>query len=461
MLLGKRFEAFVEGSPASVMVRGILERTMIASDLDRLFEETAERQYSKNLLFSNCVRIMSDVVFRNKSSVGAWFTEHGETVGVSLQAVYAKLQGIEPAVSAALVCNVAREFANIRRRMGGLPRSLLAKHRVRVLDGTQLAPTEHRLSELRRQAPAALPGQAVLIYDPRLDLIVEVFPCEDAYTQERTLCQQVFVCIAPYDLMIGDSAYCTTTFVFGVADRSAFFLVRQHASNVRWESAGRRRRVGTDDKRRAVYEEPVRLIHPETGREIKARRVSVRLAKPDKNGNQELNVLTNLSTNVADGVKVLSLYSDRWTIETAIQHLKGDLRCEIDTLSYPKAALFGMCVALMAYNMVSLVKGALRATWGREFVEEELSTYYLTMNVADVTEGMMIAIPEKHWAVFRKMSVDDLAKTLLELAGHLNTQKYQKQKRSPKKKPPRKLYKKNQRHVSTARCLAEREKSPP
>ena len=34
MLLGKTFEAFVEESPVSVMIQGILERTADAADLD-------------------------------------------------------------------------------------------------------------------------------------------------------------------------------------------------------------------------------------------------------------------------------------------------------------------------------------------------------------------------------------------------------------------------------------------
>ena len=135
MLLGKTFEAFVEESPVSVMIQGILERTADAADLDRLFEETSQVQYSKKLLFSSCVRIMSDVVFCTTPSVGAWYKENGQTLDVSFQAVYAKLQGIEPDVAAAMVHTTAAELMKARRQMGGVPRSLLAGYRVRVIDG--------------------------------------------------------------------------------------------------------------------------------------------------------------------------------------------------------------------------------------------------------------------------------------------------------------------------------------
>lgn len=457
MLLGKRFDAFIRSSPVSVMIQGTLERTVAVADLDQLFEDTAEVQYSKKLLFSECVQMMSDVVFRIEPSVGAWYAEHGDTLNVTLQAVYPKLQGIEPQVAAAMVRTTAKELAAARRALRSLPRPLLCGYRVRVLDGTHLAGSQRHIFELRRLAAAALPGQALLMYDPRLDMIDEVIPCEDAYTQERTLCQHVLDLVASHELVIADSAYCTTNFVFGLAARGAFFAIRQHALNVRWEPAGRRRRAGTDEHGRTVYEQPVRLIHPQAEEVIEARRISVALKKPDKNGNTELHVLTNVPSVDADAVKILSLYADRWSIETAIQHLKGDLRCEIDTLGYPKAALFGMCVALLAYNMVSLVKGALRATWGREFVEEELSMYYLTLNVSKVTAGMLIAIPPEDWTIFRTMSTTEFATTLLELAGHLQTHKYQKQKRGPKRKQPKKIIDKSHKHFSTARLIANRQ----
>lgn len=41
MLLGKRFEAFVEDSPVSVMVRGTLERVFNPEKLDQVFEDHA------------------------------------------------------------------------------------------------------------------------------------------------------------------------------------------------------------------------------------------------------------------------------------------------------------------------------------------------------------------------------------------------------------------------------------
>ena len=183
--------------------------------------------------------------------------------------------------------------------------------------------------------------------------------------------------------------------------------------------------------------------------------------KPTKDGETELHILTNLPPEAAGAVRIAELYADRWTIETAFQELTEDLRCEINTLGYPKAALFGFSTACVAYNAVSVVKGAIRAAQGKKYVEEELSMYYLTLEVAQVTAGMMIAVPVANWNVFRTMSREKFAATLVDLARRLDSRKYTKNKRGPKRKPPKKIRGKRNHHVSTARILAMRKQARP
>ncbi|EAZ90865.1 hypothetical protein [Crocosphaera chwakensis] len=59
MILGQVFERFVEESPASVMVRGLLEKILYPQKLDALFERSPENQYTRELLFSRVVEMMS------------------------------------------------------------------------------------------------------------------------------------------------------------------------------------------------------------------------------------------------------------------------------------------------------------------------------------------------------------------------------------------------------------------
>ena len=70
-MLGTVFERFVENSPISVMVRGTLERVLGAEPLNRWYERTAHKQYTRDLLFSTVYDLMSQVVFRIKPSVNA------------------------------------------------------------------------------------------------------------------------------------------------------------------------------------------------------------------------------------------------------------------------------------------------------------------------------------------------------------------------------------------------------
>ncbi|MBV8432340.1 MAG: IS4 family transposase, partial [Solirubrobacterales bacterium] len=50
--------------------------------------------------------------------------------------------------------------------------------------------------------------------------------------------------------------------------------------------------------------------------------------------------------------------------------MEATLDGEINTLGYPKAALFAFCVALVSYNVLSTVKAALRAVHGAAVITE-------------------------------------------------------------------------------------------
>ncbi len=258
--------------------------------------------------------------------------------------------------------------------------------------------------------------------------------------------------------MLADRNFCTTGFVFGLARRRAFFIVRRHASTLSYALQGKRHSVGTDAQGRRIYEQTVHLSDQATDEILAVRRITIELDKPTKGGESEIHLLTNVPIEDADALKIAELYRDRWTIEKAFWHLSRDLQSEIDTLGYPKAALFGFCVALTAYNVVSLVKGAIAAVWGHAFVREELSMYYLTMEVERVTAGMQIALGPEDWTIFRTMTTEQFAETLRTVTAQMDLRKYTKHKRGPKKKRPKQISGKWNHHVSTARILAMRKR---
>jgi IS4 transposase len=285
-----------------------------------------------------------------------------------------------------------------------------------------LAGTEQRLLELRRYRAAALPGHALVFSAPQWDVVTDVIPCEDAHAQERALLPEVLPMVRAGDCIVADRNFCTLGFLFGIARRGGFFGIRQHGANVVGQGQGKRRAGGQDARGQALYEQALCLTETDTGATLVVRRITVELATPTRQGETEIHILTNLPPADASALQISALYADRWTSETAFHHLTVDLACEVDTLGYPKAALFGFCVALVAYNVVAVVKGALRAAHGATYVDQQLSRYYLTLAVAQVATGMEIALGPEPWAICQQMTTAEFAATLVMIAQHLDTE---------------------------------------
>ena len=195
---------------------------------------------------------------------------------------------------------------------------------------------------------------------------------------------------------------------------------------------------------------------PDGGESLRVRRITVTLKEPTRDGETTLHVLSNVPGHRASATHLARLYGKRWSIETAFFEITTTLSCEINTLGYPKAALFTFCLVLLAYNAVSLIKAALRSAHGRQKVNDEVSSYYLALEMSRTYDGMMIAIPAPHWVLFRELSIQEFANVLRELATSVNLSKYQKHPRGPKKVPPERTAYQNGKHVSTAKLLAQR-----
>jgi IS4 transposase len=456
MVLDDIFERFAQQSPVTVMVRAALEHALSPQVIDALFEQTAQRQYTRTLLFSSIVDLMGTVVAKIQPAVNAAYRAKAEALGVSIRAVYDKLERLEPGLSAELVRHTARTLDPVVTAMGGERASWLPGYRIKVLDGNHLAGTEHRLKELRTIGAGALPGHALVVLDPQAMLVADVFPCEDGHAQERSLLDQVLEAIRPDDVWIADRNFCTTDFLFGIARRDGSFVIRQHGATLFIEEMGERRSCGRSETG-AVFEQEMRLGDGGGGT-MTVRRITVELDTPTRDGETEIHILTNLPAEVADALVIADLYRRRWTVESAFGELATCLNGEINTLGYPKAALFAFCVALVSYNVLSVVKAALRSVHGEEAVEK-LSFYYLTDEVAGTQRGMMIAIPEQEWAVFHGLTAAAFGRILLDLAAGVRLSAYHKQVRGPKRPPPKRASGAKVKHVSTAKLLEKRKGS--
>jgi len=451
MILDEVFERFIEESPLVVMLRVVLEQSLSAEDVDKLFIENAQEQYQKELLFSSVVSLMSLVVCGIAKSVNSAYQSNAKRVGVKVQALYQKLDGIEPQVCEALVRHGVSNAKGLIEQLGMVRPALVEGYRVKILDGNHLSATERRLKVLRTQASAPLPGQALVVLDPALQLAIDVWACEDGHAQERSLIPRVLETVEAHDLWIEDRNFCTLGFLFGLHVRGAFFAVRQHA-NLPWSALGELHRVGESDTG-SVFEQSVQIVL-NNSLKIILRRIVVELWQPTRDGHTELSILSTLPRDVS-AIEVAALYRQRWSIERLFQVLDQCFQGEINTLAYPRAALFSFCMALVCYNVLAVLRAAMGNVHGPDKVEAGISSYYLADEIRRVYDGMMIAIPPQKWQPLGALEREQTAALLTDLATQMDLAKYQSHPRGKKKKTPKPKHQKNAPHVSTARLLAQ------
>jgi hypothetical protein len=285
-------------------------------------------------------------------------------------------------------------------------------------------------------------------------LITDGILSEDGHAQERSLIPAVLQLVEADQRWIEDRNFCTLGLLFGLHRRGAAFVVRQHGQ-LQGELLGRAKRTGTT-RSGPVYEQAMQVRDPATDETMRVRRITITLKIATRDGDTELPILSNVPSGRGTAAQLARVYGKRWSIETAFFEITTPLACEINTLGYPKAALFTFCLALLAYNAVSLITAALRSEHGRKKINDEVSGYYLSLEIGRTYDGMMMAIPAPHWAFFRELSDREFANVLRELALSVNLSKYQKHPRGPKKKPPERTPYENGKHVSTAQLLTMR-----
>lgn len=459
MVFDRIFQPFIEASPVSVMFRGTLENVLSAERLDRLFTNKAKRQYLHELTFSTCVELLGLVVTQIRPSVNAAYRTRRERIRVSVQSLYQKLSGIEPAVSEALVRDTAADLGAIIDRMDAAAPGPLRGFDVRIVDGNHLQGTHHRLKELRRVGDAALPGHTLSVLNPQRQLIEKVIVCPDGHANQKPLFGRLLGEVERGQCWIADRDFSTRTFLFGVSDRDAYFVVRHH-QGLSVEPVGRRRSVGNSETGE-VYEQKVQLADG-AGRPVLVRRITVKLAQPTRDKDLEIHVLSNLPAKVS-GRKIADAYLSRWKIEAAFYQLTMVLRCELNTLGYPEAALFGFCLAVVMYNALSTVMAALRvahpevaAPRGGVASQPRFSFYYLADEIAGVWRGMALVIPAPYWTkTFAHRTPTQMAKLLLRLARQGQIDPYLTNPVRVKKRKKRRIIQ-HGGHISTYQILQQR-----
>ena len=297
------------------MVRGALERCMGAPVLDEIFEQASDKQYTNTLLFSGVFGLMNLVVCKTYPSIHAAYQEHRQEIGTSVTSVYNKLNGIEVPISRALVVETASNLAQSVRQMKGSCPPWLPGYKVKILDGNCIEASEHRLKALRDINSGALPGKSLVVYEPDLEMVTDVFPCEDGHAQERSMLGEVSDTVEARDVLIMDRNFCVQDFLYGIDQKGAFYICRQH-KGLPWEAESEEKLVGRADGNR-IYEQWIRIGNTQ-GETRKVRRIRIELKKATRDDERELTILTNLSKTAAPAKLIAELYRKRWNIDPNI-----------------------------------------------------------------------------------------------------------------------------------------------
>jgi hypothetical protein len=451
------FEPFLQKAPVAVLARLSLESLFDPDRLNALFEQNAQDQYHRELLFSHVFELMLAVVLRTKRSLYAAFRDRSGELRVSAQAVYDKLRRLDLPIAEAVVADSACQLGPALAELGaGLPEPLPG-YRARIVDGNLLGKTERRVGPLRGSWARGLPGRVLAVYEPARDLVTHAFLEPDGHAGERSRMDDVLALVAPGDVWIADRHFCTHEVLARLDGAGAGFVVRQHGS-MKGRLVGERSAAGRTENGQ-VYEQALELNGP-AGPWV-VRRVTLVLDQPTRDGVTEVHILSNVPAHKASAVALAQAYRKRWTIEGRFYEMAQTLNAEPRTLGYPPAALFAFCLGLAASNAAALVRAALAAEHGAEAVEG-MSREYMAREAQETYAGMMIALPPARWAELRPRGAVELAGLLRRVAARVDPGRYRKARRGPKKKPTAKGVYRNGHTLSTQRALdRQRRRSTP
>jgi IS4 transposase len=452
VILDEVVKQFIKHSPVCVMGRLGLQRALDPAWVDELFEQERASQYTRELLFSTTVEIMSLVAVGLRPSVHA-AAKASTALPVSITALYDKIGRTEPKLVRALVQGSARRLNPVIQPLLPEQPLLANRYRLRVVDGSHLPASEKRLKPLRGFRGAALPGQSLVVYDPDTMMIVDLVPCEDAHTQERVIMQTLLEAARSDELWIADRNFSTRAILSGWQSRGSAFIVREHGRNPNPREQGPLQEIERVDTG-VVYEQPVSILD-DASKVLHLRRIALHLDQPTDDGETVIRLLTNVPASHLSAPEIAQQYRRRWSIENMFQRLESVLHSEIRSLGRPRAALLAFGVAALAYNVLSMITVAIEAQHDLASQDIEPSPYYLAGEIRATYAGMMIAVPAQKWEAYACLPPIELARLLLETAAHADPRRLRKHVRGPKASV-RKGYAPAadaKRHVSTARVM--------
>lgn len=255
-------------------------------------------------------------------------------------------------------------------------------------------------------------------------------------------------------MWIGDRHFCTQSIMQALAERGACCIVREHARHPKLRGCGPWS-TPADIQTGSVREQSIELAQPHEGALQHWRRIEIALHAPTESGDEAIVLWSNLPCEI-DAATIARLYRKRWRIEGMFGRLESVLHSEIKTLGHPRAALLGFAVAVLAYNVLAVLKQLIEHAHRQSHPDLDVSTYHLAVDIASDYGVMLRMLPPEHWPC-----ADDNPRQLVDRLLLLGSRMSPKQLATSKRKPKSALAKGYadgcvaRSHVSTARVLKQ------
>ena len=179
-----------------------------------------------------------------------------------------------------------------------------------------------------------------------------------------------------------------------------------------------------------MREQAIELAEPHGGALRHWRRIEITLHTPTDSGDQTIVLWSNLSPEVG-AATIAQLYRKRWRIEGLFGRLESVLHSEIKTLGHPRAALLGFTVAVLAYNVLAVLKQLIEHAHRQSHPDLDVSTYHLAVDIASDYGTMLRMLPPEQLPC-SDGDARQLLERLLRLASRMSPKQLATSKRKPK-----------------------------
>jgi len=354
-----------------------------------LYEKHRGASYEREITFHTLVELMYSAVVEHQA-VGNAAIESARNAGklnVSDQATYGKIRRVRQSLSNALVCNSIEPLMEMfPDRIETRTPVCFTKYNVFCIDGKKLKDVAKRLKETRGLAGKLLGGKALVALSVHEQLVVAMSSSLDGEANDGPLVPELIKRLhewSPKDnIILADSQFCDLTTPRHILAERSNFVVRYHPKvhfHVDPEVAAVE---STDSQGRSCVNEIGWLGKPHTETCIRVRRITVK-----RDNAEDLILVTSLlNAKQFSTADILDLYSLRWTIETAFQHVtkEFDLRRMIGSTA--EATLFQFAISLEIYNVMRLIQA--HVSQARKISPEDVSL----PKIADTTRKQLACL---------------------------------------------------------------------